>query len=191
MTTFRERTEAFIGELYGVSRMPVPAGDDHIENALTALIFDISGFEALNNFGDKRKTLNNSDISGAKKNVPDIKTFGDGDAWQLICKASSESEGWMKSTKAMQVGEAGCLVQVTTQQRNPDGSYALAEAITFVPCVHVVNEYADIKRLPDDPSGISSFSENLNNERAEALATMVPGSLTVAGRRLRPNFKEI
>lgn len=79
------------------------------------------------------KTLHNSDISDAKKNVSDIKVFGDGDTFKLICKASSEKEGWMKSTKAMQIIGAGCVVQVTTQQRNPDGSYAVAEALTFVP----------------------------------------------------------
>jgi hypothetical protein len=84
----------------------------------------------------KLKTLHNSDISGAKKNVPDIKVFGNGDLFQLISKASSESEGWMKSTKAMQVG-AGCIVQVTTQQTNPDGSYVIAEALTFVPDVYI------------------------------------------------------
>jgi hypothetical protein len=82
------------------------------------------------------KTLHNSDISGARTNVPDIKVVGDGDMWQLLCKASSQSEGWMKSTKAIDTPE-GCLVQVTTQQRNPDGSYALAEAITYVPGVSV------------------------------------------------------
>ena len=78
------------------------------------------------------KSLHNSDSNPASQNVPDIAFFGDKDAWQLVCKASSEAEGWMKSTKAMQL-ESGMLVQVTTQQRNPDGSYALAEAITFVP----------------------------------------------------------
>lgn len=82
------------------------------------------------------KTLGNSDTNGTTRNVPDVKFFGDGDAWQLICKASSEREGWMKSTKAMRLPN-GCLVQVTTQQRNPDGSYALAEALTFVPGVGV------------------------------------------------------
>jgi len=82
------------------------------------------------------KTLHNSDVNGAKKNVRDIKFFGNGDLFQLLCKASSESEGWMKSTKAMQTG-TGCVVQVTTQQRNPDGSYSLAEAVTFVPGVYV------------------------------------------------------
>jgi hypothetical protein len=62
----------------------------------------------------------------------DIKVFGNPDKWKLLCKASSESEGWMKSTKVMDV-PGGCLVQVTTQQRNPDGSYAIAEALTYVP----------------------------------------------------------
>lgn len=82
------------------------------------------------------KSLHNTDINGTSKNVPDVKVFGDGDAWQLICKASSEKEGWMKSTKAMQT-PVGCLVQVTTQQKNPDGSYAIAEAVAFVPGVFV------------------------------------------------------
>jgi len=80
------------------------------------------------------KSLHNSDINGARKNVRDIKVFGNGDLFQLLCKASSENEGWMKSTKAMETG-TGCVVQVTTQQRNPNGSYSIAEAVTFVPGV--------------------------------------------------------
>ena len=93
------------------------------------------------------KTLHNTDFSGAEKNVPDIQKFGNPDAWQLICKASSEAEGWMKSTKAMQVA-GGVLVQVTTQQRNPDGSYAVAEAIAYAPFVEIREETEDgqIKR---------------------------------------------
>lgn len=82
----------------------------------------------------ENKSLHNTDINGAKKNVKDIKVFGNGDLFTLISKASSENEGWMKSTKAMFVG-TGCLVQVTTQQRNPDGTYAVAEALTYVPGV--------------------------------------------------------
>lgn len=53
------------------------------------------------------KSLHNTDINGTSKNVPDVQAFGDGDAWVLICKASSESQGWMKSTKAMQVSPLG------------------------------------------------------------------------------------
>lgn len=81
--------------------------------------------------------MHNSDVSGARANVPDIKVVGDGDTFRLICKASSEKEGWMKSTKAMEIMGVGCVIQVTTQQRNPDGSYAVAEALTFVPGVHL------------------------------------------------------
>ncbi len=83
-----------------------------------------------------KKTLHNSEVSGARKNVKDIKVVGNGDSFQLLCKASSEAEGWMKSTKAMRAGN-GCVVQVTTQQRNADGSYAVAEALTFVPNVRI------------------------------------------------------
>ena len=86
------------------------------------------------------KTLHNTDVNGAKKNVPDIVVFGDGDMFKLLSKASSEREGWMKSTKAMAIPGVGCVVQVTTQQRNPDGSYSLAEAVTFVPGVTIVED---------------------------------------------------
>ena len=86
------------------------------------------------------KTLHNSDVSGARKNVPDIKVVGNGDMFRLLCKASSEKEGWMKSTKAMAIPGVGCVVQVTTQQRNPDGSYAISEALTFVPGVCVIDD---------------------------------------------------
>jgi hypothetical protein len=84
-----------------------------------------------------QKTLHNSDISGAKVNVPDIKVVGDGDLFVLLAKASSEAQGWMKSTKALEILGVGCVVQVTTQQRNADGSYAVAEAVTFVPGVRI------------------------------------------------------
>lgn len=92
------------------------------------------------------KTLYNSDVSGARKNVPDIKVVGDGDTFKLICKASSQNEGWMKSTKAMQVS-GGCVVQVTTQQRNPDGSYAVAEALAFVPGAVIVEANDGTRRI--------------------------------------------
>jgi hypothetical protein len=78
------------------------------------------------------KTLRNSDVSGAKKNVTDLNVFGDGDTFKLICKAYSEAEGWMKSTKAMEIAGVGCVIQVTTQQGEN-----VAEALTFVPGVGI------------------------------------------------------
>jgi hypothetical protein len=92
------------------------------------------------------KTLHNSDVSGARKNVKDIKVVGNGDMFSLLCKASSESEGWMKSTKAMAV-VGGCIVQVTTQQRNNDGSYAVAEALTYVPGVTITDDDNNGRKL--------------------------------------------
>ena len=92
------------------------------------------------------KTLHNSDVSDARQIVKDIKVVGNGDMFQLLCKASSENEGWMKSTKAMELPN-GCVVQVTTQQRNPDGSYSIAEAITFVPHVCIVDDENNGRKL--------------------------------------------
>ena len=93
----------------------------------------------------KEKTLKNTVSDGAKKNVKDIKFWGDGDMFRLLSKAWSEEEGWMKSTKAMDIPAIGCVIQVTTQQRNSDGSYAIAEALTFVAGVKIF-ENKDGKR---------------------------------------------
>lgn len=90
------------------------------------------------------KTLRNSDISGARANVPDIDVYGDGDLFQLLCKASSEKEGWMKSTKAMEIFGVGCVVQVTTQQNDN-----IAEALVFVPGVKVAGCPFGGRRLVD------------------------------------------
>lgn len=65
-------------------------------------------------------------------------TTGLADKWLCVAKAVNEAEGWMKSTKAMQVGAGGCLIQVTTQQRNADGSWAIAEAVCFAHGVSLV-----------------------------------------------------
>lgn len=76
-----------------------------------------------------QKSLHNTCSNGATKNVKDIVFWGNGDTFQLISKASSESRGTMKSTKAMKCGK-DVVIQVTTQQKNPDGSYSVAEALT-------------------------------------------------------------
>ena len=86
------------------------------------------------------KSLGNTDSNGAKKNVKDIEFWGDGDTFKLISKASSKKEGWMKSTKAMEIPRLGCVVQVTTQQGDN-----VAEAVTFVPGTEIVEKIIDEK----------------------------------------------
>lgn len=92
-----------------------------------------------------KKVLGSRDAAEARASVGDLVTFGDSDIWRLVCKASSKQEGWMKSTKAMELGwgrgwwrsvrialrwllpcPGGVLVQVTTQQGDQ-----VAEAVTF------------------------------------------------------------
>ncbi len=86
------------------------------------------------------KTLKNTTSDGATKNVQDIKFWGDGDMFKLISKAHSELEGWMKSTKAMEIPYVGCVVQVTTQQGDN-----IAEALTFVPKTKIREIYDNEK----------------------------------------------
>ena len=72
--------------------------------------------------------MTNTTASQASVQVKDIQFWGNGDTFKLISKASSQEEGWMKSTKAMQIKGVGCVIQVTTQQGDN-----IAEALTFVP----------------------------------------------------------
>ena len=78
------------------------------------------------------KTLHNTSIEEAKENIADLKITGNGDMAKLLCKASSVKEGWMKSTKAIQIDGYGCIVQVTTH--NYDN---IAEAVCFIPGVEI------------------------------------------------------
>ena len=113
------------------------------------------------------KTLHNSNASGATKNVKDIVFWGNRDTFKLISKASSQEEGWMKSTKAMEIEGVGVVIQVTTQQRGMqerrylltkelvqkygeenrptweetlETDWDVAEALTFVPGAKIVDE---------------------------------------------------
>jgi hypothetical protein len=88
------------------------------------------------------KTLINTDSNGATKNVKDIIFWGNGDTFKLISKASSIEEGWMKSTKAMEITGVGCVVQVTTQQGNN-----IAEALTFVPNTEIEETMHEVDGL--------------------------------------------
>jgi hypothetical protein len=126
------------------------------------------------------KTLHNSTVSGARDNVSDLQVFGDGDTFKLICKASSQAEGWMKSTKAMEIAGVGCLVQVTTQQ----GKH-VAEALQFIHGVRIEEINGDKKngrRLVRDTSnnilemlGITTASPLQDSLPAKSVAEIVDG----------------
>jgi hypothetical protein len=79
------------------------------------------------------KTLDNKNQKQAVEQINDIKIVGDTDEFELMCKASSKKEGWMKSTKAYEIPGVGCLVQVSTQQGDN-----VAESICFVPNVKIL-----------------------------------------------------
>lgn len=90
--------------------------------------------------GPSAKTLNVTDAADLVAKVSDVEVVGNGDLFQLLAKASSQHEKWMKSTKAMEIPGVGCVVQITTQQ----GPH-VAEAITFVPGVVIA---------PDENGGL-------------------------------------
>jgi len=87
------------------------------------------------------KTLDVTSVADLKEKVSDVVIVGNGDTFQLLCKASSKSQGWMKSAKALQVAE-GCVLQVTTQ----NGPH-VAEALVFVPNAKIVEDVNGGRKL--------------------------------------------
>lgn len=83
------------------------------------------------------KPLDVINIEDAKSKVSDLVVFGNGDAWELLCKASSKEQGWMKSTKVMEIGKKGIMMQVTTEFRVNGVITACAEAIQFLEGVRI------------------------------------------------------
>ena len=88
------------------------------------------GFNAIKVTLDKPVDVVNTEDAKAKIN--DLVITGDPDTWVLICKASSKSQGWMKSTKAMEVFGAGVVIQVTNENKT-----GVSEALTFIPGVKI------------------------------------------------------
>ncbi len=81
------------------------------------------------------KTLDVTSVEDAQQKVSDIKVVGNGDSAKLLFKASSKDQKWMKSTKGIEIDGVGVVVQVSTQQGDN-----VAEAVTFVPGVRIVND---------------------------------------------------
>lgn len=81
---------------------------------------------------DDGRSLHNVSPDTAKASTPDIQVHGNPGAWECLAKASSASQGWMKSTKRMRV-DGGWLYQVTTEHRSNGVVTACAEALAFVP----------------------------------------------------------
>ena len=81
------------------------------------------------------RALDNKDMATATASTPDIVVAGDPGAWEVVGKASSKSQGWMKSTKRMAV-PGGWLYQATTEHRADGKVTACAEALAFVPTPH-------------------------------------------------------
>lgn len=92
------------------------------------------------------KSLDVTSVEDAQAGkVSDIVVVGDGNMFQLLCKASSKSQGWMKSCKAMEA-PFGCIVQVTTQQGDN-----VAEALVFVGGVVIAPDVNGGRKLVAKP----------------------------------------
>jgi len=116
----------------GTIEHPLNLKMDMLDNKVESLLSSVGDLVAER---VTEKTFQNTDSDGAKKNVSDIQFWGDGDTFKLISKAWSKKEGWMKSTKAMEIKGVGCVIQVTTQE----GSN-VAEAVTFAPNCRIKEE---------------------------------------------------
>ncbi len=66
--------------------------------------------------------------------------LGRKDLWVVLKLDHQPSSGWQRKTEAMEIKGTGCLVKVTTQKKNKDGTHSLAEALSFVPNSRIEGE---------------------------------------------------
>lgn len=113
--------------------------DVEAEKAAKALVEDLIPTKSS---PPETKTLNVSSIADAKEKISDIEVVGNGDTWQLLCKASSKSQGWMKSCKAMEIPGYGVVVQVSTQNKDN-----VAEALVTIAGVKIASDVNGGKKI--------------------------------------------
>ncbi len=87
----------------------------------------------------------------AKAAIADVRVTGNPDMWHLLAKASSQSEGWMRSTKALQVG-MNVILQVSERQKNADGSYTIDNDLIRVENVRIVPDVNGGNKLVPAPA---------------------------------------
>lgn len=76
------------------------------------------------------RTLDTTNMDQAE--AAGVEFSGDPGQWVCIAKAWNKSEGWMKSTKVLEVPGAGCFFQVTTKEKG-----GVAEAVCWAPGVRL------------------------------------------------------
>ena len=91
----------------------------------------------------RAKRVEGKEVTQGIEVAPDLKVWGDEDLFTLLSKVSSKEEGWVKTTEAMEIPGVGCVVQVTTERLNADGTYSLASALGLVPRAKVVAMVSD------------------------------------------------
>lgn len=72
-----------------------------------------------------------------QKSVDEVKIYGNPDNLKLLFKVDTGT--MKKSTKAMEI-DGGCLIQVSTKLKNTDGSWSVAEALTFAPNAKIIEK---------------------------------------------------
>lgn len=82
----------------------------------------------------------------AKEPLSDIETVGNPDMFEVLTSVNFPKEGLSRAIMAMSV-RGGCVMAVTTRQKNPDGSYAISDALTFVPNVWIVDDVNGGRKL--------------------------------------------
>jgi hypothetical protein len=90
----------------------------------------------------KKRTMSMATVALHYTSKPDHMIWGEPGTWKHICKVSDPNERWMKSTKAMEIPGAGCLVQVSTMQGD-----TVAEALCFVPGVKLLEHREEDKLM--------------------------------------------
>ena len=138
----------------------------------------------------ENKNLEINNQEEVKEKVSDVKIFGNTDCFKLLCKASSNKQGWMKSTKVLNTYN-GCLVQVSTQQKGDTGDYSCAEALSFIPNVNINNDKHNPKLIPINTDVPEEIKEKILQEYAEDLYEEFNQIIRIEGKITMKDVRDV
>jgi len=88
----------------------------------------------------KKRTVSNTTPKQAAQSG--VEFLGDPNKWVVLHKAWNTREGWMRSTKALEIPGVGCMVQVSMLDED-----RIAESLCFVPDVGIADDSNSGRKL--------------------------------------------
>lgn len=88
----------------------------------------------------EKRSLGITSTYQAIREIPDLKRDGNPNLYRMLGKASSEKQGFMRTTKAFEIEGCGVFVLCCTNQAGGNGGRAVSETSEYIPGVKLIED---------------------------------------------------